>query len=57
VLAVAALALAAVFGLELLSAFVPPVGDLFRSFPTTIVILVAGTLGVLVVLAARRPGP
>jgi len=55
VLLVAALVLAAVFGVEVLSALVPPLGDLFRSFPTTIAILVAGTVGLLVLIAIRRP--
>jgi hypothetical protein len=35
-----------VFALELASAVLPPVHDAFVSFPTTIVVLVAGTIGV-----------
>ena len=55
VLVVAALVLAAVFAVELLSALVQPVRDAFRGFPVTIVILVVGTVGLLVAIALRRP--
>jgi hypothetical protein len=55
VLVVAALVLAAVFAVELLSALVPPVRDAFRGFPVTIVILVVGTVGLLLAIALRRP--
>jgi hypothetical protein len=55
VLVVAALVLAAVFAVELLSALVPPVRDAFRGFPVTIVILVVGTVGLLLAIAVRRP--
>jgi hypothetical protein len=57
VLAAAALVLGAVFAVELLSALVPPVGEVFRGFPTTIVILVVGTVGLLLTLALRRSRP
>ena len=57
VLVVAALVLAAVFALELLSALLPPVREAFRGLPVTIVILVAGTVGLLVLSAFRRPRP
>jgi hypothetical protein len=57
VLAAAALVLGAVFAVELLSALVPPVGEVFRGFPTTIVILVVGTVGLLLALALRRSRP
>jgi hypothetical protein len=36
---------------------VPPVGEVFRGFPTTIVILVVGTVGLLLALALRRSRP
>ncbi len=55
-LLVAALVLAVVFGIEMLSALLPPVREAFRDFPVTIVTLVAGTAGLLVLLAVRRPG-
>lgn len=55
VLLLAGLVLVAVFAVEILSAAFPALGDLFRSFPTTIVILVVGTVGLLVLLAVRRP--
>lgn len=51
----AALVLAAVFAIELLSALLPPVRDAFRGFPVTIVILVVGTVGLLLAIAVRRP--
>ena len=50
-----ALVLAAVFAVELFSALLPPVRDAFRGFPVTIAILVVGTVGLLLVLAVRRP--
>jgi hypothetical protein len=55
VLLVAALVLAVVFGVELLSSLVPPVREAFRGFPLTIVVLVAGTVGLLLWIALRRP--
>jgi hypothetical protein len=55
VLAVAVLVLAAVFAVELVSALLPPVRDAFRGLPVTIVILVAGTAGLLLLIALRRP--
>lgn len=51
----AALVLAAVFAVEVLSALVPPVRAAFRGFPVTIVILVVGTVGLLLAIALRRP--
>jgi len=57
VLVVAALVLAAVFAVELLSAALPPLREAFRGFPVTIVVLVAGTVGLLLVIAVRRPRP
>lgn len=56
VLLVAALVLGAVFAAELASAAIPPVGEAFRGFPLTIAILVAGTVGLFVLLAVRRRG-
>lgn len=53
----AALVLAAVFAVELLSALLPPVREAFRGFPVTIVFLVLGTVGLLVLIALRRPHP
>ncbi len=53
----AALVLAAVFALELLSALLPPVREAFRGLPVTIAILVAGTVGLLALIALRRPRP
>ncbi len=54
VLLIAAAVLAAVLGLELVSAAVPAVGSLFRGSPLVIVGLVAGTTGLLLVGALRR---
>jgi hypothetical protein len=55
VLVVAALVLAAVVAVELLSALLPPVRDAFRDFPVAIAVLVVGTVGLLLALAVRRP--
>jgi hypothetical protein len=55
VLVIAAAVIGVVFALELASATLPPVHDAFVSFPTTIVVLVAGTVGVLALAARRRP--
>jgi len=55
VLLIAAVVLGAVLGLELLSAALPAVGDLFRGLPLVIVGLVVGTGGLLLVIALRRP--
>jgi len=52
---VAALALAAVFAVELLSALLPPVRDAFRGFPVTIAVLVVGTIGLLLAIALHPP--
>jgi hypothetical protein len=54
-LVIAVGAIAAVFALELASAILPPVHQAFASFPTTIVILVAGTIGVLALALVGRP--
>ena len=55
VLVIAAVIVAIVFALELASALLPPVQDAFVRFPTTIVVLVAGTIGVLALAIIRRP--
>jgi hypothetical protein len=55
VLAIGVALVAVVFALELASAVLPPVHDAFVNFPTTIVILVAGTVGVLALATLRRP--
>jgi hypothetical protein len=53
-LLVAALILGAVVAVEGLSALVPPVREAFRGFPLTVAVLVAGTVGLLALLALRR---
>ena len=55
VLLIAAVVLGAVLALELLSAALPPVRDLFRGLPIVIVGLVAGTGAMLLLIAVRRP--
>ena len=55
VLLVAGMILGAVFAVEILSALLPPVRDAFRGFPVTIAVLVAGTVGMLLLIALRRP--
>ncbi len=55
VLVIAAGVIAVVFALEIASAILPPVHDAFVSFPTTIVVLVAGTIGVLAFAILGRP--
>lgn len=55
VLLVAGMILGAVFAVEILSALLPPVRDAFRGFPVTIAVLVAGTVGMLLMIALRRP--
>jgi hypothetical protein len=55
VLLIAAALLGAVLGLELLSAALPAVRELFRGLPLVIVGLVAGTAGLLLLIALRRP--
>lgn len=55
VLVIAAAVILVVFALELASAVIPPVRDAFVSFPTTIVVLVAGTIGVLAFAILGRP--
>ena len=54
-LVIAVVVVAIVFALELASALLPPVQDAFVRFPTTIVVLVAGTIGVLALAILRRP--
>ena len=54
VLVIAAAVIGVVFALELASAMLPPVHDAFVQFPTTIVILVAGTVGVLALAILGR---
>lgn len=55
VLVIAAAVVAVVFALELASGILPPVHDAFVNFPTTIVVLVAGTIGVLAFAILGRP--
>jgi hypothetical protein len=57
VLLVAAMVLGAVFAAEILSSLLPPVREAFQSLPVTIVALVVGTVGVLVLITVRRPRP
>ena len=52
---IAVAVLGAVLGLELLSAALPPVRELFRGLPIVIVGLVAGTGAILLLIAVRRP--
>jgi hypothetical protein len=54
VLVIAAAVIGVVFALELASAMLPPVHDAFVQFPTTIVVLVAGTVGVLALAILGR---
>jgi len=55
VLAVAVLIVVGVLALQLLSTFVPQIGQLLSGFPTVIVVLVIVTIAV-VVLAVRSQG-
>lgn len=55
VLLLAAAILVAVLALEVASAALPPVRDAFRGFPVTIVVLVGGTVGLLLLGARRWP--
>jgi hypothetical protein len=57
VLVVAAAVLAAVFAVEVLSTLLPPVREAFRGLPVTIAVLVVGTVGLLLLIARRRPRP
>lgn len=57
VLLLAAAILVAVLALEVASAALPPVRDAFRGFPVTIIVLVGGTVGLLLLGARRRPRP
>lgn len=49
--------LAAIFALELASVAFPPVREAFRAFPLTVVVLVGGTAGLLVLVFRRRSRP
>lgn len=55
VLAIAAAVIGVVVALQLVNAMLPPVHDAFVHFPTAIIVLVAGTVGVLAVATLRRP--
>jgi hypothetical protein len=55
VILVAVLVLAAVFAVEIASSLLPPLREAFRGFPVTITVLVVGTVGLLVLIAVRRP--
>jgi hypothetical protein len=55
VLIIAVAVVGVVFALELASAVLPPVQDAFVHFPTTIVVLIAGTIGVLAFAILGRP--
>lgn len=55
VLLVAALVLGAVLVLEIASSLLPPLREAFRRLPVTIVALIAGTVGLLLLIAVRRP--
>lgn len=55
VLLLAGVILVAVFALEIASALLPPVREAFQGFPVTIAVLVAGTVGFLVLGVVRRP--
>jgi hypothetical protein len=53
-LVIGAVVVVAVFAVELASDMLSPVHDAFVRFPTTIVILLVGTLGVLAAAVLRR---
>ncbi|GEM_PF-1139108 len=55
VLIVAAVAVGAVLGVQLLATFVPAIGDLFRETPIIVIGLVVATVLVLWGIATRRP--
>ncbi len=55
VLAVAVAVVLVVLAVETLSNLVPAIRETFRTFPLTIVVLVAGT-GLVLALILRRPG-
>ncbi len=57
VVLVAVLAVAAVFGVEIVSTWLPPLREAFRALPITIVALVVATTVLLVAIAVRRPRP
>jgi hypothetical protein len=55
VLVIAAAVIGVVVALQLASAMLPPIHDAFVHFPTTIIVLVVGTVGVLALATLRRP--
>ena len=55
VLIVAAVAVGAVLGVQLLATFVPAIGDVFRETPIIVIGLLVATGLVLWRIAARRP--
>jgi hypothetical protein len=55
VLIVAAVAVGAVLGAQLIATFVPAIGDVFRETPVVVIGLLIGTGLVLWRIAARRP--
>jgi hypothetical protein len=57
VLLLAGAILAAVFALELVSLAFPQVREAFRVLPLTVVVLVGGTVGLLVLAFRRRSRP
>ena len=54
-LVIVAAVLGVVVALQVASAMLPPVHDAFVRFPTTIIVLVAGTVGMLALATLRRP--
>ena len=54
VVVIASVVLAIVFAIEIASRLVPAIGDAFGNFPTTIIVLVVGTI--LVLLRLSRGG-
>jgi ABC-type amino acid transport system permease subunit len=55
VLIVAAVAVAGVLAVEVISTLVPSIGDVFRGTPVIVALLIASTALVLWRVAARRP--
>ena len=56
VVTLAAIILGLVFALEIASRLVPAIGNAFAGLPVTVAVLVAGTIGVLVLVARRGAG-
>ncbi len=52
---IASVVLAVIFAIEIASRLIPAVDDVFGRFPTTIIVLVVGTLAVLLALVRRAP--